>query len=209
MKKQTIISALSGFALLVSMQVVSAQGYVNINNYDSLAGVFNGSTATAAATGTTYFELMGGASAGSLSPVISANTGAGINALTDANGDGAGTGTFIDVGSGPVVGVANNGTAFLQLLIWTGAANFSGATSYFESAVWQQAIGSGPGTSPPTPQSPLPLNIDLTDAAVWGSVANLGSGNYGLVMAPVPEPTTLALGALGGLALMAFRRRKS
>lgn len=36
----------------------------------------------------------------------------------------------------------------------------------------------------------------------------LSQGDYGSGIAPVPEPTTLALAGLGGLSLMAFRRRK-
>jgi hypothetical protein len=35
------------------------------------------------------------------------------------------------------------------------------------------------------------------------------SENQFAVTVPVPEPTTMALGALGGIALLAFRRKKA
>jgi len=192
MKKTTKIGTVVGGLLLGAAQFACAQGYVNINNYDASAGVFSGSTATAAPTSganVTYFELLGGATAGSLSGVVSDNTHLAINPLTDLNGNGAGTGTFLDVGNGPVVGVASGGTGVFQVLIWqqpAGAANFANAKFEFESATWSELTGTPPGTTPPTPANPTTLAIPLTNPA-FGSVANLGGGNTGLVMTAVPE----------------------
>jgi len=75
------------------------------------------------------------------------------------------------------------------LLGWTGEtfnASALGALS------WTQATGA-PNASPPgTPAA-------LTTGA---------SGYAGLVLEPVPEPATIALGGLGAAALLMFRRRK-
>lgn len=210
MKKTTKIGTVVGGLLLGAAQFASAQGYININNYDAQAGAFVGSTATAASTVNTYFELLGGASAGSLSGVVSDNTGLAINPLTDLNGDGVGTGTFVDVGNGPVGGVASGGTGFFQVVIWqqgSGAANMANATYLFQSAVWSEATGTPPTATPPTPAQPTTLNISLANP-VFGSVANLGGGNSGLVLAPVPEPSIFALAGIGAAGLLSLRRRK-
>ena len=213
MKKTTKIGTVVGGLLLGAAQFAGAQGYVNINNYDASAGVFAGSTATAApisGANVTYFELLGGASAGSLSGVISDNTHLAINPLTDANGNGAGTGTFLDVGNGPVVGVASGGTGVFQVLVWeqpAGAANFANATMTFESATWSELTGTPPGTTPPTPANPTALAIALANP-VRGSVSSLGGGNSALVMTAVPEPSIFALAGLGAAGFMSLRRRK-
>jgi len=83
-------------------------------------------------------------------------------------------------------------TIYLQILAWTGSD-----TNYFdavrtgdglggESQVFTETLGTGP-TSFPT------------------DISNFGLINVGL---PVPEPATMALVGLGGLALLVLRRKK-
>jgi len=212
MKKTIKIGAVVAGLFVGAVQLASAQGYVDVNTYDASLGAFLGNSSTAAPVsgGTvTFFELMGGASAGSLSGVVSDTTHTAINALTDLNGNGAGSGTFVDVGNGPVAGVAGGGTGFFQAIIWAqpnGAANFGSATFFWESAVWSQAVGN-PGTvTPPGPPTPTALAIALGNP-VHGSVATVPGGS-GAVMTAVPEPSIYALDGLGAAELMANRSRK-
>ncbi|HWD93199.1 MAG TPA: PEP-CTERM sorting domain-containing protein [Verrucomicrobiae bacterium] len=212
MKKTIKIGAVVA-GLLGAVQLASAQGYVDLNTYDSSIGAFQGSTSTPApiSGGTlTYFELMGGASAGSLAGVVSDTTGSAINAFTDANGNGAGSGVYVDVGNGPVAGVAGGGTGFFQVLMWEqagGTPNFANHTFAWESSVWSQAVGN-PGTvAPPGPPTPTALAIAMNNPVI-GSVASVPGGGFGAILATVPEPSIMALGGLGAAALMAFRRKK-
>jgi len=62
---------------------------------------------------------------------------------------------------------------------------------------WDQPTGAGSGATP-TPPGTL-----TTGASGFG-----GANTAGLVLEPVPEPTTLALGGLGVASLLLFRRRK-
>ena len=216
MKKITKFSVLAlCVAAIVITQSANAQGDIDYNNYDASAGVFlltsnTPAPVTSGITGT-YIVILGGASSGSLTPIVSINSGSGTNQLTDFNGDGPGSGSFLDQGDGPVSGVAGNGTGFFQFIAWTGSASLSSATDVFESAIWSEAVGTAAGVSPPTPGSPTTLNIS-TLTPVDGLVENLGGGNFALIMTsvtPVPEPATLALASLGGLSLLALRRRKA
>jgi hypothetical protein len=204
-KTMKILGLTLGAVAFAVVQSASAQGYINLNSYDAAAGFFLGSTATAAPT-TTYVELMGGASAGTMVGVVSGNTLSAINQITDLNGGGPGSGTYFDIGDGPVSGVAASGLGFFQILAWQGNASFALAPYKFESAVWSELTGTPPTLTPPSPEVPTMLMISL-GTPVLGNVADLGGGNNGLVLVAVPEPTTLALAGLGGLALLAFRRR--
>jgi len=80
------------------------------------------------------------------------------------------------------------------------------ATSFYgESAVYNNATGGGPSSLPV-------VNVFATSA---GSTGIAGAGTptgdvAGLLqLNPVPEPTTLALAGLGGIATLFLRRRKA
>lgn len=95
-------------------------------------------------------------------------------------------------------------TLEVELVAWTGTyTSFSSALTAAQNG--QALIGwSGStlstgalGWSQPTGTSQSP------------AILVTGSGGFnGIVLAPVPEPTTLALGGLGAAALLLFRRRK-
>lgn len=186
-----LLSFIGAAALLAVAQNACAQGTVFLNNYDSGMGIFLGNLTTSAPVGT-YFEVLGGPSAGSLTPITSTTTGAAGPIFQLAAGD-VGTlapGSAFDKGYGAVTGVASSGTAFLQVLAWTGAPTY-GAAPQRVSIIWSQAIGTADNPGPPIlPGAPKALNIP------------------GAVVVPVPEPSTIALAGLGLAGLLALRRRK-
>jgi hypothetical protein len=96
-------------------------------------------------------------------------------------------------------GAGNN--VQLEIIGFTGTAGdptsfgFSGETfdgSTLGTLGFTQGTGN-PGGSP---------------ATTPGTLATGASGFQGLVLQPIPEPTTMALGGLGAAALLMFRRRK-
>jgi uncharacterized membrane protein len=133
------------------------------------------------------WALYGGSSASSLS-LIASQTGSSISGdnyfygeIQDQNGS-----------SFQVPGVAVGATAYLELYVWEGntystyAAALAGGDYTGVSGVFSNATG-GSGT-PPGPGA----NLDgLPD-----------------VLLTVPEPTSMALAALGGASLLLFRRKK-
>jgi hypothetical protein len=136
-------------------------------------------------SGTLSIEVLGGASAASLTPIVTlvGSQGGTIN---------GGPGLFFDSNGGTyaVPGVALSGTATLQVEAWDGnftsyAAAVAGGADYFTTQPFANATGGG-GTPPATP-------VDLL-------------GMPAVVLA-TPEPSTIALGGLGAAALMFFRRR--
>lgn len=95
------------------------------------------------------------------------------------------------------------------------------ATGTFEVQAWQgnfanyAAAVAGGGTEH-VGQTPSFISAEGNDTIVPpGTPVNLtlktpGAGNWNgnIVLVPVPEPTTIALGGLGAAALLLFRRRK-
>jgi len=210
--KKTILLGL-GLAAIAAVQSASAQGYINVNNYDASVGLFLGSSSVQASATLTYVELLGGSSSTTVGGILQDSAVIGNNQLaiftpSSVSGGPQGNGTFFDNGAGPVTGVQALGTGYFQFIAWvggTGSSTLSGATSSFISAVWSQAVGTAASAGPPpTPGSGVNLLISKA-TPVNGLV--VGSD---LVMTPVPEPTTLALAGLGGFGmLMALRRKQA
>ena len=183
--------ALIAFCSLIVAVGAFAQGSVNFaakvaGSYDAPVSV----TGAGFASGAAYLvQLYAGASAGSLAAVGAAipfRTGAAAGYWTSA----ARTITSVDA----------TGNAQVQVRAWNASA---GAT--YEAA---SASGSGFGASniitvKPTNAPDVPATLaGLTGFSISALSAGGGPGTN-----PTPEPSTLALGALGGLALL-LRRRK-
>lgn len=109
------------------------------------------------------------------------NTGVGATALSEPG--------FFYGGVVSIPGATENSTASVTLRAWRGATTWDAATERGE-ATWTQATGSwNPNATPPAP----PAGPDLTNPAI--------------VISVIPEPSTIALGLLGGAALLFFRRK--
>jgi hypothetical protein len=132
-------------------------------------------------------ELLAGATAGSLQPISGAIT----SFLT-----GGSAGYFNNGGVAVALpGLAPGSQPFFQIRAWNNAGgtitSYAAATSSGQSAIFQLQSPSVLGD--PSAQPPIPAQ----------SMRGLTSFN----LVPVPEPSTLVLGALGVAALF-LRRRK-
>jgi PEP-CTERM motif len=192
--KKLIAATIGTVGMLLAVGSSQGQGTLNLNNYDSGFGLFDGNQSTPAVAGTSV-QVLVGASAGSLQPIVNVSASpTSIFTASDINGNGPGTGTFFDGNYGHVTGVAPGSIAFVEVLAWSGAASYAAALTtpgawYGASAIFSEATG----TSPASPSTPAPAVLALP-------------GTITLVQAP--EPTTIALGGLGAAALLLFRRRK-
>jgi len=177
-----------------------AQGTIAFNNFSATPGrVLTNSTSTttngavlAPASGGYHVELM-------FAPIGGTNFTSGTVFLAAAGA----AGQFFDgttvILTGITAGTGNADANNVQLFIrgWTGAfadyASASAAASTGNAAIGQTAVWSNPTGGAGTA---LPANM-----------VNWLASNP-LMLAPVPEPTTLALGGLGIASLLLFRRRK-
>jgi len=184
-----------------------AQGSVNFENSLSSGNVSfsGGPTPNAAVNGGYDVALLYNASS-TLPVAQSSLTQVGFYAVTPGGGNGAGYFTASPL----IVTTPASGIATFEVVGWsTGGSQ----TSYNSWSAVLAAGGAGltywttganlveflnnQGTPAGSPVGPA-VNIS----------GNGGGWNGNLVLTPVPEPTTIALGGLGAAALMLFRRRK-
>lgn len=174
-------------ACIVATVGALAQGTVNFVN--KVAGgvldapVFN-TDGTTKLSGADYLaQLYAGTTAGSLTAVGSA-------APFKANG-------YFNAGAVVVPGIAGAATAILQVRAWAAAdgATYEAAVAAGKAAGMSETFGvalGNPGGAPPTVPADM---VGLKSFSLSG-----GGG-------PIPEPTTIALGALAAGALLLFRRK--
>jgi hypothetical protein len=132
-------------------------------------------------------QLWGSAVGGSLQPLL--DTAGNSLILTFRTTGGSAAGIMIANPTGlaaAVPGVAENGTASIQLRAWDNStgSTWATATTRGQSAIFSSAPLGGTVTQPPLPTGLTSFNI-----------------------ATVPEPSTIALGVMGISALL-IRRRK-
>lgn len=182
MKKLLTSLGLSILLAADSSSYAATEGQVVLNNYDSNMPVLAVGGGNAA---TFYWQVLGGSVSGTLFAIVSGNTALNVNEQ-DAPG-------FFDAGFGRIPSVLGGANADLQVLAWQGTPSdtFETATIRGNTAVFTQAVGTyTPAGALPPSDSPLPLLMPTQ-----------------IQLAVVPEPSTIALGVLGGLGLL-FRRRK-
>jgi len=167
-----------------------AQGTVNFNNLTINPSVYTnkGGVSGLAKDGSFTVALYwaAGSGTGVIDPIANSPILKGL-------GSGQGNGNF-SVGTATTGGATAPGTAAeFEVVGWTGSA-----ASYAAALAGGAYVGVGTPFQNPTggAGSPPGLPQDMTG---W-------QGN--LVLSPVPEPATMAIGGLGAAALLLFRRRK-
>jgi len=202
------VSILAAAALLSasvnSFAIVAGQGVVLLDNLQSQGGngtsaQFNSVDVSTVGGLPVFFEVLaaaynGGSLLPSLDPSFVAVAGAANATVFQASTATGFEGTFSG-GTGTSSFNATTGNAQFEVIAWVGAnssSTFNAASIRGVSSVWSQATGT-PASSGPPPIAANPANLMIPDLHI-----NL---------AVVPEPSTLALGVLGGLGLL-MRRRK-
>lgn len=167
-------------ALMAASVGAFAQGTVNFATLVPASAIDAKATFNGTAIGNTFLgQLYAGASEGSLSPVGSA--------VAFKLGYIIGGGT-VDTGL-PVAG-----GGYLQVRAWDATASSyeaalaGGKAVGFSNTIHLTALG---GPNPPNPPA-TPANL---------------VGLQAFTVSVIPEPSTIALGALGALSLLAFRRK--
>jgi hypothetical protein len=207
--KRNVIAAVLGAAGLVGLTASSyGQGQIEFNTYAS-TGYYPVTYGAAAQTALGVGQYAVGqnvdAELGYFVGALSANTSftlipstiQAVGADAEAvNGTGPSAVGYIEGGTvvGGIPGYSSGPVSF-EILAWIASGAGSGGGTYATSLYngvykWQDSIAAG--------------NVGPSSAPALFSA--LG-GNA--VLAPVPEPTTLALAGLGGAALLALRRKKA
>ena len=191
MKKSALIAVL-GFTIGVASSY--AQGAIKFDSYNNNGGI-----------GTLTTFLVGGAP---LAAGYTANLVYSLSPITDSAGNGPISGSWLS----PATSVA---TPFLT----GGAAGYfagpnfqlpgytAGATVYFEILAYQTSAGSYANSTAERGHSDV-IATTLATGTTLAPFLNWAPFTVSPV-APVPEPTTLALAGLGGLASLVMLRRKN
>lgn len=181
-----------------------AQGKTTPNNqgttyyYELLYTSFNGTTA--AAQPTTFSQL---------ATWSDANLGA-TNALSYGNVAGIQTGTT----TAETVPWANGTTNSVMFVGWSAnlGTTWSAALANMQNANYLSGL-SGQAFFGESVTGYINPRAGNPGAGVFGTAATadglpIAGANTQLYLIPVPEPGTIAMAALGGLSLLAFRRKK-
>jgi hypothetical protein len=189
MKKSALIAILGLGTAIAS----NGQGLINFSNYystTSTTGVTYGSgPAVGLAAGPEISAiLLWGASTSTaisqLTAIGGSTTPFGMGAAAGPDAFGTGAGWF----SGGTISI-NGGTAGTYAFAIEATGTYLGVPY----------IGFSPVVNGPTSADALSAAPDLPIALMHGS----------FTVNPVPEPSTIALGVLGGLGLLMFRRKQS
>jgi hypothetical protein len=212
--KKSVISGIIGLAAIAATSSYG-QGYILLSNYSSQAnqltygagvpangvsGALGSGPLSTAWTVGLYFV------AGSQSLVDPAGTGTPIAPLAL----GTGTGSSIAIGAGN----ANGNPGYYASIPFFNAGVAAGSTITVEMIAYPTAAGSYAAAAYRGHSSPFTIvtvPVTSTSPNITGSATGVGStGDITVLPAAVPEPTTLALAGLGGLAsLVALRRKQS
>jgi len=204
------------FAVLGVVTVGYSQGTVSTTTASATYSISTNSTSIGGTLGKTYGTTVdtGGQSydyvllySASAEPAVAAGSSAGIVSdwsigPTEINGGGPGTIT----GNGSATMGAAATTYYIELVGWsTGlGTTFQSIESELESdstSIAGQFLGFSSIGQVTTATSPAPGTTIFAPTGI--------PSGFDLNPVPTPEPTTLALSALGGLSLLAFRRKKA
>lgn len=181
--KKTLVA----IAALMLAAAAHAQGTLNFNN--RIAGGVLDAPIT---TSTDPVNTGAGTLAGALAQLFLVNgtTLTPVGTAVSFRGNSGALAKYFDGGTITVNGAAVGSSPTLRVRAWAGAATYDAAQFKGESANFTAGPLGGDvgGGNPPA----LPADL-----------VNLKS-----FVVVVPEPTTIALGVLGGVALLAARRRK-
>ncbi|HEX3797928.1 MAG TPA: PEP-CTERM sorting domain-containing protein [Verrucomicrobiae bacterium] len=183
-----------------------AQGTIQYANNPGVPvkTTINGVTANANSTGGDQVEMFyqidnGGAAPAAITSMNGALGNWIATSVTPVLQPPAGPTGVFDAPSVTLQNVPLGATVWLEIVGWdnnaasVAAALSGGSTLFGNSAVWSEGTG-GAGTPPAT------------------APAITGAGQFtGMTLTAIPntpEPTTIALGALGAASLLAFRRKK-
>jgi len=220
MKKIILASAI----VAIGAASAFAQGTVKFYNISSLYLVStNGATTGAVATSSTapngyYYTLFWDASAPTSSNPLTGGwtqaTTDGTTPITSVNyaiaGGINGTG---GTGGTPVSGIALGGAAYFEIAGWSASlgTTWSAVSSQYSSQTWlangyfgissESGLLTTGGAGTPAAGA-TPLFAATSPGITSGWLLNAVSAT------PTPEPSTMALAAIGGASLLLFRRRK-